>query len=103
MATVCHTLAMPALLTARFELRPDAKDPGERALHELASSARRDPDAAFTAWREAGSTRYLALLVETDIEALRKALAPYLAGEVAITRHELVTSSDLAPRRRRPR
>jgi hypothetical protein len=94
---------MRALMTARFELQADAKDPGERALHELASAARRDPDAAFTAWREAGSTRYLALLVETDVDALRRAVAPYLVGEVAITRHELVTSSDLAPRRRRPR
>jgi len=95
---------MAGLVTARFELRSDGRDDGERALHALASAVReRGPEASLHAWREAGATRYLVLLGEPDIEALRLAIAPFLTGELALARHELVTSTDLAPRRRRPR
>jgi hypothetical protein len=49
-----------------------------------------------------GATRYLTLIREDEAEELMKAVAPYTAGEVALTRHELVTSTDLG-RRHRPR
>ena len=94
---------MNRLLTARFEIRADARDPAERAMHDLASRVRaKGPDTFFTAWREAGATRYLALIREDEADELARAVAPYLTGDVALTRHELVTSTDLG-RRHRPR
>jgi hypothetical protein len=94
---------MNRLLTARFEIRADARDPAERALHDLASRVRaKGPETMFTAWREAGATRYLALIREDEADDLAKVLAPYIAGELTLTRHELVTSTDLG-RRHRPR
>jgi hypothetical protein len=94
---------MNRLLTARFEIRPDARDLAERALHDLASRVRaKGPDTFFTAWREAGETRYLALIREDEADELARAIAPFVTGDVALTRHELVTSTDLG-RRHRPR
>jgi hypothetical protein len=94
---------MNRLLTARFEIRADARDPAERALHDLASRVRaKGPDTFFTAWREAGALRYLALIREDEAGELATAVAPHVAGEVELTRHELVTSTDLG-RRHRPR
>lgn len=94
---------MNRLLTARFELRADARDAAERALHDLASRVRaKGPDTFFTTWREAGTSRYLALIGEPEADELRAAVAPFVTGEVTLTRHELVTSTDLG-RRHRPR
>jgi hypothetical protein len=88
---------MPPIKVARFEIRPEARVAAETALHEVASRARNDRDVHWHAWREPGSARYLAL---GNAEGLEAAIAPYLAGGIAWSEYELVTSTDLGRRRR---
>ena len=88
---------MPPIQVARFEIRPDARLAAETALHDFASRARADRDVHWHAWREPGTTRYLAL---GNADGLAAAMAPYLAGDIAWSTYELVTSTDLARRRR---
>ena len=88
---------MPPIKVARFEVRPEARAAAETALHDFASRVRADRDVHWHAWREPGTTRYLAL---GNADGLEAAIAPHLAGEVAWTAYELVTSTDLARRRR---
>lgn len=96
---------MPVFEVARFEVRPDAREEAERAMHEVASQIRRDlPNTFCAAYREAGApNRYIAFFRRGDDEgtdAFVEALAPLAAGSVDVTRYELVTSTDLAPRHR---
>ena len=95
---------------ARYEVRPDARDAAERAMHDHASFVRRElPDVTWTAYRDpAAPTRYVAMTRaetragdERQRQALTAALAPHLVGEIEITGCELVTSSDLQRRHRR--
>lgn len=88
---------MPPIKVARFEIRSDARTAAETALHDFASRARADRDVHWHAWREPGTTRYLAL---GNADGLEAALAPYVVGDVAWTDYELVTSTDLGRRRR---
>ena len=88
---------MPPIKVARFEIRPDVQTAAETALHDFASRARADRDVHWHAWREPGTTRYLAL---GNAEGLDAAIAPYLAADIAWTAYELVTSTDLGRRRR---
>jgi hypothetical protein len=102
---------MAALYTIdRYEIRSDARDAAERAMHDHASFVRRElPDVVWTAYRDpAAPTRYLAMTrAESPAgdarhrQALAAAIAPFLVGEVEITGCELVTSSDLQRRHRR--
>lgn len=102
---------MSALYTIdRYEVRPDARDAAERAMHEHASFVRRElPDVTWTAYRDpAAPTRFVALTRAESgpgearhRQALAAALAPHLVGEIEITGCELVTSSDLQRRHRR--
>jgi len=84
-------------MVARFEIRPDTRLAAETALHEVASRARANRDVHWHAWREPGTSRYLAL---GNADGLEAAIAPYLASEIAWSSYELVTSTDLARRRR---
>ena len=88
---------MPPIKVARFEIRPEARIAAETALHEVSSRARADRDVHWHAWREPGTTRYLAL---GNAEGLEAAIAPFLSGTIAWSDYELVTSTDLARRRR---
>jgi len=98
---------------ARFEVKPEAREQAELAMHELASYVRQNlADSAWTAYREAGSGRYVALLRANDDEAVHRhrtsagteqflaTMEPLLVGEIDLGDMELVTSSDLAPRHR---
>lgn len=95
---------------ARYEVRPEARDAAERAMHEHASFVRRElPDVSWTAYRNpAAPTHYTAVVRSEDHvadERHRKAFlatfAPHVIGEIEITACELVTSSDLQRRHRR--
>lgn len=95
---------------ARYEVRPDARDAAELAMHEYASFVRRElPDVSWTAYRDpAAPTHYSAFVrfenraaEERHRKAFLAAFAPYVIGEIEITGCELVTSSDLQRRHRR--
>jgi hypothetical protein len=101
---------MAAYAIARYEIRSDAHDAAERAMHDHASFVRRElPDVTWTAYRDpAAPTRYLAMTRaesragdERHRQALAAALGPFLVGEIESTGCELVTSSDLQRRHRR--
>jgi quinol monooxygenase YgiN len=106
---------MAVVQIARFEVRPDAREAAERAMHELAAYVRRElPDASWTASRDAHApTRYLAAVIAQSPAAAERArnaagmrafigtLEPLPIGELELTDCELVTSSDLQ-RRSRP-
>ncbi len=101
---------MAAYAIARYEIRPDARDAAERAMHDHAAFVRRElPDVMFTAYRDpAAPTHYVAMTRaetragdERHRQALAAALAPHLAGDIEVAGCELVTSSDLQRRHRR--
>ena len=101
---------MAAHAIARYEIRSDARDAAERAMHDHAAFVRRElPDVTWTAYRDpAAPARYLAMTRaesragdERHRRALAAALAPFLVGEIENTGCELVTSSDLQRRHRR--
>ena len=101
---------MAAYAIARYEVRPDARDTAERAMHEHASLVRREfPDVSWTAYRDpAAPARYIAMIRSEDRaaderhrKAFLAAFAPHVIGEIEITGCELVTSSDLQLRHRR--
>jgi len=105
---------MAVYTIARFEVRSDARDQAERAMHELASYVRKElPDSMWTAYRDPRApTHYTAFIRADDpgaderhrnapgTQAFVAMLSPLVVGEVEFTQLELVTSSDLAPRRR---
>jgi quinol monooxygenase YgiN len=100
---------MAVYVISRFEVRPDARDAAERAMHEHASFVRQNmPAVMWTAYRDpAAPTRYTALTRAEDPttaarhrEAFAAALGPHVVGEIEVTGCELVTSSDLQRRRR---
>ncbi len=98
----------------RFEVRPDARATAERAMHELAAYVRSQlPDVAWTAYRDPGAPGQYVALGRADnraaderrrtapgTQAFVAALAPLVVRPIDATEYELVTSSDLAPRRR---
>ena len=92
---------------AHFDAKPDAVNDLERTLHDHASFVRQQlPGTYFTVYRDAATpTRYLAVTRSEkptpELAAFAQALAPYLAGAIASSEYQLVTSSDLAPRHRR--
>ena len=98
-------MAVPKL--ARYVVRPDARDEAERVLHELASVVRAAvPKVMTTTWRETHApNHYVTLLVDSSAaieQMFRDALAPLLEGTIDFFEHQLVTSSELAPRPRDP-
>jgi quinol monooxygenase YgiN len=97
---------------ARFEVKPEAREQAELAMHEFASYVRQElDDSMWTAYRE-DDCRYVALIrANTDAavarhresEGTQKFLAtlePLLTSKIELGHLELVTSSDLAPRHR---
>jgi len=97
---------------ARFEIRPEARQEAERAMHEFAMYVRKElPDSMWTTYRDPRApTHYMSVIRADDPaadERHRKApgtqkfveqLYPLVLGLVEFTEYELVTSSDLAPR-----
>jgi len=108
---------MAVFQIARYEIRPDARAEAERAMHEFASYVRKElPDSSWTTYRDPGApTHYLSLIRAGDpaahdrhrnapgTQAFVAALYPLVNGKVELSEYELVTSSDLAPRRRSDR
>ena len=101
---------MAVYAIARYEVRPDARDAAERAMHDHASFVRRElPDVSWTAYRDpAAPTRYTAVTHATTSAASERhrtaflaAFAPHVVGDIELTGAELVTSSDLQRRHRR--
>ena len=100
---------------ARFEVRPDAREQAERAMHDFASYVRKElPDSALATYREAAAPNRFISLIRADnataderhraapgTKLFADALQPLVVGTVEFTEYELVTSSDLAPRHRR--
>jgi len=105
---------MPVFKLAQFEVRPDARDQAERAMHEFASYVRQElRDSSWTSYRDPDMpTRYLALTIADSPAAEERqrkapgtntfegALQSLVVGSVEHTNWQLVTSSDLARRRR---
>src|SRR5688572_8439827 len=105
---------MAVFKIARYEVRSDARLEAERAMHEHAAYVRRElPDAAWTTYRDSHApTHYISLLRVDDrkadagyqrapgTEAFVGALDRLQVGALEVTEYELVTSSDLARRRR---
>ncbi len=110
---------MPLYTLATFEVRPEARDEAERAMHELATHVRNElPDAVWTTYRDADvPNRYVSMVRATteaaDVRTRQvfvDALTPVMAGKIDFIRCDLVTSSDLGrrppslrPGKRRPR
>ena len=83
-------------------------------MHEFASYVRKElPDSSWTTYRDPRApTHYISVIRADDpaaddrhrdapgTKAFVQALYPLLIGEVEFTQYELVTSSDLARRRR---
>jgi quinol monooxygenase YgiN len=105
---------MPIFKLAHFEVRPEARDEAERAMHELASYVRKElRDSSWTSYRDPDApNRYLALTIADSPAAEEKqrtsagaktfydALQSLVVGTIEHTNWQLVTSSDLARRRR---
>jgi len=106
---------MAVFTIARFEIRPEARDEAERAMHAYASYVRQElPGSSWTAYRDPHApAHYLAMIRAEDATAdgrrrhapgtlaFDAALSPLLVGTVSDTECALVTSSDL--QRRVPR
>jgi hypothetical protein len=95
---------------ARYEVRPDAREAAERAMHDFAAFVRKElPDATWTAYRDPASPSHYTAMLRADTPAAEErctkafaaAIAPHLAGVLEASRCELVTSSDLQRRHRR--
>ena len=106
---------MPVFKLARFQVKPEAREQAERAMHEFASYVRTElDDSSWTTYRDPKSpTQYLSLIIADSpaaddrhrnapgTKAFVDALYPLLVGDVEFTQYELVTSSDLARRHKR--
>jgi hypothetical protein len=97
---------MPIYSLIRFEARPDTREQVERVLRDYASHVREHvAGTVFTVYCDPDQpTRFVALVRQTKPGALDldHVLAPHLAGPLDRMPCELVTSSDLAPRRTCP-
>jgi quinol monooxygenase YgiN len=110
---------MAVFTIARFEIRPEARDEAERAMHDYASYVRQElPGSSWTAYRDPHApAHYLAMIRAEETTADRRrrdapgtqafdaALSTLLVGTVSVTECALVTSSDLqrrVPSRHRP-
>ena len=105
---------MAVYKTSRFEVRADAREQAERAMHEFAAYVRRElAESMWTVYRDPDlPTRYVAFLRAEHAAAEQRhrdapgtqafvaALQPLLVGAFEEAGCELVTSSDLAPRRK---
>ncbi|HSD90944.1 MAG TPA: hypothetical protein VLB44_25645 [Kofleriaceae bacterium] len=102
---------MPVFMIARFEVRADARTQAEQAMHDLATYVRKElPGVMWSAFRS--TDHYVATMRAENPAALEQyrgaagtrafqtALAPLLVGSIDEQPYDLVTSSDLAPRRR---
>lgn len=106
---------MASYQLAHFDVRADAREEAERAMHELASYIRKElPGSMWTAYCDpAVPTRFWCLLrtdspvaaqkhrASAGVKAFEQALAGFAASRVETSDLQLVTSSDLAPRHRR--
>jgi quinol monooxygenase YgiN len=106
---------MAVFKLARFEVRPEARDAAERAMHEFASYVRAElADSMWTTYRDKQHpTRYVSYIradtpaaderhrTAPGTQAFVAALYPLLVAPPEFTDFELVTSSDLAPRHKR--
>jgi quinol monooxygenase YgiN len=106
---------MPVFKLARFQVRPEAREQAERAMHEFATYVRKElDDSSWTTYRDPKSpTHYLSLIIADSpaaddrhrnapgTKAFVDALYPLLVGDVEFTQYDLVTSSDLARRHKR--
>lgn len=96
----------------RFEVRPDALETTERALHDYATYVRTNlEDSVWTVYRDPSvPTRFVCMLRAASLLAEDKrrkapgtsafiaALKPLLVSAIEDAEMQLVTSSDLAPR-----
>jgi quinol monooxygenase YgiN len=106
---------MPVFTVARFEVRPEAREQAERAMHEFATYVRTElDDSSWTTYRDPKApAKYMSLIVADSPAAVDRhrnaagtqafvaALYPLLVGEIEFTHYDLVTSSDLGRRHRR--
>jgi quinol monooxygenase YgiN len=106
---------MAVYWVARFEVRPESRAAAERAMHELASYVRKElSDSMWTAYRDPNAPTHYTCFMRADspaaderhrsapgTKAFIATLRPLIIGDIETSCCELVTSSDLAPRRRR--
>ena len=99
---------MAVYTLVRYEVRPEAREQAERAMHEHASYVRTSlPDVTWTAYRDPDAPSHFVAMIRTEkpggdagAAAFEAAIAPLLVGTLETTRCELVTSSDLQRRHR---
>ena len=62
---------MPVVKLARFEIRADARDAAERAMHDFATHVRdKLPDSSWTTYRDPHApTHYTSLIIADDAAA----------------------------------
>lgn len=92
---------MPFVKMARIAVRPDARAEAEAAMHAIATEVRTKlPDSAWTTYR--GTDHYMVVLVAKQANAplFEDRLQPFAAEPITVDEYQLVTSSDLARRRR---
>jgi quinol monooxygenase YgiN len=106
---------MAVYTLARYEVTAEARTDAERAMHELATYVRKElPGASWTIYRDPQRPTHYTSFVRADSPAAEErfhasagakafiaALTPLLAAPIETSYCELVTSSDLAPRRHR--
>ena len=99
---------------ARFDVRPEARDEAERAMHAFASFVRQELEGSqWTSYRDKSNPgRYVCVSRAEDAaayqrysdavgtKALLETLEPLVTGVIEQSEYELMTSSDLAPRHR---
>ena len=107
---------MAVFKLARFEVRPDARAEAERAMHEYATYVRKElPASSWTTYRDPRAPEHYISVIRADDRAadvrhrdapgthsFLAALEPLVTGTIEVTECELVTSSDLQRRHRRP-
>lgn len=105
---------MAVYTLAHFDVKPEAREEAERAMHTFATFVRQELDGSqWTAYRDKGVPgRYVCVTRAEDgaeyqrfsaavgTKALLATLEPLMTTALDQSEYELMTSSDLAPRHR---
>jgi hypothetical protein len=92
---------MPFVKMARIDVRPEARAEAEAAMHAIATEVRAKlPDSAWSTYRAAD--HYMAILVakQPNASLFEDRLQAFASTPITVDEYQLVTSTDLARRRR---
>jgi hypothetical protein len=92
---------MPFVKMARIDVRPEARAEAEAAMHAIATEVRAKlPDAAWTTYRAADHYMVILVAKQPNASLFEDRLQSFAAAPITVDEYQLVTSSDLARRRR---